>query len=257
MVEPEQDAPQMRAVGRVAAILGVFSSVRPLLTLSEVARDAGLDKNTARRLLLALAHTGLIERRGASYGLGAAVLRMQPAVEAPRALREVSAPWLHELTKTVEMTSFVWMPDAEGAMCVERASTHRTIFTAVNWSSPGTVLPLNLGAGPRVILAHLPAEAQAGWLARPQRAVTQLSVTDPVALAREAATIRAAGHGFVADDFVVGLAGLGVPVFDRQGAFAGAVSVTAATHVLRDQAQFDRALTALRRIAAEIGVRLE
>lgn len=253
----EQEAPQMRAVERIAAILGSFSAARPALSLSDVAREAGLDKNTARRLLLALAQTGLIVREEDSYGLGPAVLRMQPAVTAPRALREVSAPWLHELTKTVEMTSFAWMPDAQGALCVERASTHRTVFTAINWSSPGTVLPLNVGAGPRAILAHLPDAARAAWFARPQPAVTHLSETDPAALSEDAVRIRAEGHAFIADDFVVGLAGLGVPVFDRQGRLAGSVSVTAATHVLRDAGQFDRALTALRRVAAEIGVRLE
>ncbi|MFT3688974.1 IclR family transcriptional regulator [Paenirhodobacter sp.] len=254
MTEPEGQAPQMRAVERIAAILGSFSATRPVLTLSEVTREAGLDKNTVRRLLLALCGPGLIVRVGEGYGLGPAVLRMQPAVAAPRALREASASWLHELTQALGMTSFAWLPDPMGAVCVERARAQRGLFAAAHWSSPGTVLPLNVAAGPRVILAHLSVEAQAEWLAREQPRVTQQSETDPVALRRVAEQIRAEGHAFVADDLVVGLAGLGVPVFDRQGAFAGAISVTAPTHVLRDDTQ--RPLAVLRRVAAEVGVRL-
>jgi DNA-binding IclR family transcriptional regulator len=231
----------MRAAERIAAILGSFSAARTQLTLSEIARESGLDKNTARRLLLALAETGLIA----------------PAVHAPRALREAASPWLHDLTRAVEMTSFAWMPDPDGAICVERASTHRTIFTALNWSSPGTLLPLNVAAGPRAILGHLDPVARAAWLARPQPAFTQHSQTDPAALAAEADAIRAQGHAWVPNDYVVGLAGLGVPVLDRQGRLAGSISVTAATHVLEDPGTLARTLAALRAVAAEVGLRLQ
>lgn len=254
MPEPGQ---QMRAAERIAAILGSFSAGRTQLTLSEIARESGLDKNTARRLLLALAETGLIARAEDLYSLGSRVLQLQPAVHAPRALREAASPWLHDLTRAVEMTSFAWMPDPDGAICVERASTHRTIFTALNWSSPGTLLPLNVAAGPRAILGHLDPVARAAWLARPQPAFTQHSQTDPAALAAEADAIRAQGHAWVPNDYVVGLAGLGVPVLDRQGRLAGSISVTAATHVLEDPGTLARTLAALRAVAAEVGLRLQ
>ena len=82
--------PNVRSVERIAAILTAFTAARPMLTLSEVARTAALDKNTTRRLLIALSRTGLVRRDEAegTYGLDIAMLKLQPAVVGPRALRE-------------------------------------------------------------------------------------------------------------------------------------------------------------------------
>lgn len=254
----EAAAPNMRAVDRIAAILTSFTAARPMLTLSEVARAAGLDKNTARRLLLALGHTGLVRRDEAhgTYGLDMAVLKLQPAVAGPRELRETAAPYLQHLTTGTGMTSFLWLPDPSGAVCIERVRASG-VFLDVPWSSPGSTLPLNMASGPRVILAYLDEAERRAWLAKPQPARTHASQTDPGALAAAAQRIREQGHEQIADDFVVGLAGVGAPVFDRQGAFVASVSVTSRAGDFDDPALLARTLAAVRDTASDIGVRLK
>ncbi|RIK88105.1 MAG: IclR family transcriptional regulator [Hyphomicrobiales bacterium] len=250
--------PNVRSVERIAAILTAFTAARPMLTLSEVARTAALDKNTTRRLLIALSRTGLVRRDEAegTYGLDIAMLKLQPAVVGPRALRETAAPYLQRLTTETGMTSFFWLPDPSGAICIERVRASG-VFLDVPWSSPGSTLPLNMAAGPRVILAYLDEPARRAWLAQPQPARTQSSQTDPAELEEAAGRIRERGHEMVADDFVVGLAGLGAPVFDRLGAFVASVSVTTRSGDFDDPALLARTLAAVRETAADIGVRLE
>lgn len=250
--------PNVRSVERIAAILTAFTPARPMLTLSEVARAAGLDKNTTRRLLIALSRTGLVRREEAegTYGLDIAMLKLQPAVVGPRALRETAAPYLQGLTAETGMTSFFWLPDPSGAICIERVRASG-VFLDVPWSSPGSTLPLNMAAGPRVILAYLDEPARRAWLAQSQPARTQASQTDPVALEAAAGRIRERGYELVADDFVVGLAGLGAPVFDRQGAFVASVSVTTRSADFDDPDLLARTLAAVRETASAIGVRLE
>ena len=80
MTDVTSPSQSMRAVSRIAAILGSFRPSQPELTLTQVAQASGLDKNTVRRLLLALCETGMVEHRGDLYTLGVAVLKLQPAV---------------------------------------------------------------------------------------------------------------------------------------------------------------------------------
>jgi DNA-binding IclR family transcriptional regulator len=252
-----QAAPGMRSVERVAAILKSFTPARPILTLAEVAAAAGLDKNTARRLLIALTRTGFVRRDGieGTYGLDIGVLKLQPAIIGPRLLRETAAPHLSRLTGETGMTSFFWLPDPDGAICVERVWA-AGVFLDVLGSMPGTVVPINVASGPRVILAHIGERARLDWLARPQPVCTRFSQTDPAALLRATRRIREQGYELVANDYIVGLTGLGAPVFDRQGVFVGAVSVTSRSADFDDRDALARILAAVRETASDIGLGL-
>ncbi|RJE85813.1 IclR family transcriptional regulator [Paracoccus onubensis] len=247
----------MRAVDRIAAILRSFSMTRPMLSLTEVAMIAGLDKNTTRRLLLALCAAGLVRRDEADgrFGLDIGILKLQPAVLGPRALRETAAPYLQWLTEQSGMTSFFWIADPDGAICIERVRASG-VFLDVPWSTPGTVVPLNMAAGPRVVLAHLDDTARAAWLARTQHRFTRFTQTDPTDLLRAVARIRAEGHELILNDYYVGMGGLGVPVLDRSGAFVGAISVTSGTGEFQDPGRMQRVLAAAQETASAIGIRL-
>lgn len=247
----------MRAVERITSILQSFSMAQPMLTLTEVARATGLDKNTTRRLLLALSVSGLVRRDESegTWGLDIGVLKLQPAVQGPRDLRETAAPFLQGLAERTRMTSFFWIADPEGAICIERVRANG-VFLDVPWSTPGTVVPLNMAGGPRVILAHMSEEARTAWLARPQPQHTQFTETDPKILIQSAERIKAQGYELAADDYYVGMTGLGVPVLDRSGAFIGAISVTSGSGAFQEPGRETAVLAAARETAAAIGIRL-
>lgn len=247
----------MRAVERIAAILRSFSMVQPMLTLTEVSRAAGLDKNTTRRLLMALSVSGLVRRDEAAgtWGLDIGVMKLQPAVLGPRHLRETAAPFLQGLSEQTRMTSFFWIADPEGAICIERVRANG-VFIDMPWSTPGTVVPLNMAGGPRVILAHMSDEARIAWLTQPQPHYTQFTETDPEVLTQSAARIKAQGYEVAADDYYVGMTGLGVPVLDRSGAFVGSISVTSSSNAFAEPGREAAVLAAVRQTAAAIGIRL-
>uniref|UniRef100_UPI0038F69CFF hypothetical protein n=1 Tax=Streptomyces niveiscabiei TaxID=164115 RepID=UPI0038F69CFF len=58
-----------------------------------------------------------------------------------------------------------------------------------------------------------------------------------------------------ADDFFIGLTGVGVPIFDRSGALAGALSISSLTSIVAPQGQPVH-LDALLDAAARIGARV-
>ncbi len=246
----------VRALDRGIALLRSFSAERPRQTLTELARSARLDKGTARRLLHTLALGNLVDHdpRTGLFSLAVGVLELASAVETGRDLREVAAPWLVEVAERTGATAFLWVHHEGTALCIERVRTPLPGIDA-SWFAVGSRTPLSCGGGPRVLLAFISPEERrlALSLDMPQR--TPASQTDPELLGREAERIRAQGWELALDDFFVGLAGVGVPIFDRSGRLAGALSISTLTTVVVEDGR-PRHLALLKQAAAEIGARL-
>jgi DNA-binding IclR family transcriptional regulator len=255
-VDPKPGVPLVRALDRGIAILRAFSPEHPRRTLTELARTAELDKGTARRLLHTLAVGGLVERdeRTGLFSLAVGVLELASAVATGRDLRDVAIPHLGEIANQTRCTAFLWIHHEGAALCVERArSAHPSVDAA--WFTVGSRTPLNCGGGPRVILAFLSPEERRAALAQDLVRRTPASEIDPGRLTQDADRIRARGWELAVDDFVVGLAGLGVPILDRAGALAGSLSISGLTAQVVEDGQ-PRDLDLLRRAAAEIGAKL-
>lgn len=248
--------PIVRAVDRAVALLKAFRPEQPRLSLSELARAAGLDKGTTRRLLLTLQLNELIEHdeRSQSYALAVGLIELGSAVATGRELRDIAGPYLTEIAEKTGATAFLWVHNAGRGLCVDRVRASLPHVDAT-WFAVGAQAPLNCGGGPRVLLAYLD-EAQrrlALSLELPKRAPA--SQTDPELLLREADRIRQQGWELAADDFFIGLTGVGVPIFDRSGALAGALSISSLTSIVAPEG-YPVHLRALQDAAARIGARL-
>jgi DNA-binding IclR family transcriptional regulator len=248
--------PIVRALDRAIALLRAFRPEQPRLGLSELSRLVGLDKGTTRRLLQTLQLNELVEHNEHSqtYALAVGLMELGSAVPTGRELRDIAGPYLTEIAEKTGATSFLWVHIAGRGLCVDRVRASLPHVDAT-WFAVGAQAPLNCGGGPRVILAYLD-EAQrrlALSLELPKRAPA--SQTDPALLRREADRIRAQGWELAMDDFFIGLTGLGVPIFDRSGALAGALSISSLTSIVAPEGQPVH-LDALRDAAARIGARI-
>ncbi|MCV9938942.1 IclR family transcriptional regulator [Boseaceae bacterium BT-24-1] len=248
--------PIVRAVDRAIALLRAFRPEHPRLGLSELARQVGLDKGTTRRLLLTLQLNELVEydEHAQSYALAVGLIELGSAVTTGRELRDISGPYLTEIAEKTGATAFLWVHIAGRGLCVDRVRASLPHVDAT-WFAVGAQAPLNCGGGPRVLLAYLDDDERrlALSLDLPKRAPA--SQTDPELLWREADRIRAQGWELAADDFFIGLTGVGVPIFDRAGAIAGALSISSLTSIVAPEGHPVH-LDALRDAAARIGARV-
>ncbi|GGJ02450.1 IclR family transcriptional regulator [Neoroseomonas lacus] len=244
--------PLVRALDRGLALLAAFSPEQPALTLTDLARAAQLDKGTARRLLQTLQLAGWVRHDAANqrYALTTRVLTMAAAVETGAALRAASGDALHDLARRTGGTAFLWMAEDGMALCLARVIAPQPNVDAV-WFSVGARSPMNCGAGPRVLLAGLSPQDRNRALAMPLSVRTPASQTDRAALLRDAETIATRGWDLARDDFVIGLAGLGVPIRAQDGSILGALSLSGMTSMFGDPAA-PRHLTQLRSTATEI-----
>ncbi|KAB1072268.1 IclR family transcriptional regulator [Methylobacterium planeticum] len=256
IIAPKPGVPLVRALDRGVALLKAFTAEKPRRTLTELAVATSLDKGTARRLLHTLALCGLVahDERTGLYALTIGVLELGAAVETGRDLHEVAAPYLAEIAAKTRATAFLWVHHEGSALCVGRVRAPGP-SVEVAWSTIGTRIPLNCGAGPRTLLAFLPAEEREAALSRPLTARTPASQTEPDQLRSETARIRVQGWEFAVDDFVVGLCALGAPIFEPSGTLAGSLSITTLTGQIAADSCGDQ-LGPILRAAAEIGANL-
>lgn len=233
-------------------LLKAFTPAKPRQTLTELTQAADLDKGTTRRLLQTLVIAGLVdyEERSAFYSLGVGVLEIASAVHTGREWREVSAPYLSDIAGASRATAFLWVHYNGMAVCTERVRAAHPNIDASRFRV-GERTPLNCGAGARTLLAHITPEELEVALKQPLTKRTEKSQTDPRLLRKAAKRIREAGYELAIDDFVPGLAAIGVPVFNRSGTLAGAISITTLTAQLVDNGR-PRHVDTLRRAADEI-----
>jgi DNA-binding IclR family transcriptional regulator/GNAT superfamily N-acetyltransferase len=223
--------PHVRAVERAIALLRAFAPDRSRLTLTELAQLTALDKGTARRLLRTLAINGLVsfDARAQHYMLDAAILEIASAVQAGSDLREIASPILAEVAEATANAAFLGIPHEDAALCIDRVRAPM-LHIDTTWFAVGARAALKTcGAGPRIVLAYVGDEQRVRGLAGGMPRRTAFSETSPAKLRRAAKAIRERGWELATDDFYVGLAALGVPILDRSGFFAGALSTTGLT----------------------------
>ena len=200
----------VRAVSRALAILRAFRLEQPALALAEIAVSAGLNRATTRRMLLTLIEEGLVRQDpvGQRYSLTLRVLEL--AAAAPTGgLREEARPVMLRLAQETGATVFLSVPGAHGALCIERVVGDDPI--QVKWWAVGTHMAWNCGAGPRLLLAHMPLAEAAAALRHPV-ALTQHSQTHAASLLGHLDEVRRRGWAVTIDDVTVGLSAVAVPI---------------------------------------------
>ncbi len=249
------DDTTVRSVRRALGILRAFRVSERALALGEIAQRAQLDKATARRLLRTLMAERLVEQNGATkaYSLGLGVLELAAGLTPCEDLRQRAQVVLAAIAEATGATAFLGVVHDDAGLCIGRVDGDSEIRLRA-WSIGGR-LKLNSGAGPRVLMAHLPPEERARLLALPLEALTPSSPTDPAELATRLEMIRARGWELAIDDVVEGIASLGVPVHDGAGKVIAAISISGLHCNMLDHGE-PRHLTILQTHVRELEERL-
>ena len=197
----EQAAPGgAAAVDRALSLLAAFRSGDGALSLAELAARTRLYKSTLLRLAASLEHARLLQR-GADgrYALGPEVARLHGLYAASFSLEAQVMPVLHELVAVTHESAAFHVRQGDTRVCLYRVDSPQPLRDHVR---PGELLPLDRGAGGRVLLAFGGARG------------------------RVYEQIRRAGVADLTGDRVKDLAGVSAPVFGSSGALAGALTLT-------------------------------
>ena len=231
MTEPTEDAgaPQgsefVQSLERGLAVIRAFGADRPTLTLSEVARETGLSRASARRFLHTLVGLGYMAADDREFRLLPSVLDLGYAYLSSLTLPEVATPYLQELSRAVDESTSVAVLDGADMVYIARVATRRIMSAAIH---VGTRFPAYATSMGRVLLAHAEPAALDDYLARtPLPQLTSPTITDPSALRAELVRVRDQGWALVDQELEEGLRSVAAPLRDGEGKVVAAVNVSA------------------------------
>src|ERR1700685_379745 len=117
--------PHREAMGGLAkglAVIRAFSSEHAALTLSDVARSAGIPAATARRCLLTLEELGYVTRSGRQFLLRPKVLELGAAYLESMNIESLTKTHLEELARNTGDSAALCVLDGAAIVYVARAS---------------------------------------------------------------------------------------------------------------------------------------
>lgn len=240
----------MGGLAKGLRVIETFTAERPRQSIAEVAAGAGLDRATARRCLLTLAHHGYADWDGKFFTLTPRVLRLGTACLATMPLPQLVQPLLDRLSEALGESSSVSILDGAEIVYIARAAQRRVMSIAL---MPGSRLPAYCTSMGRVMLAALPEERARALLGPgPLPARTPYTLTDPAAVMAELARVRAQGHALIDQEVELGLRSAAVPVRDARGRVVAALNVGLAAGSAGMAVQAARLLPGLLAVQAEL-----
>jgi DNA-binding IclR family transcriptional regulator len=210
-------------VGQVSAALDLLSGDSPA-GAPAVARALGTSTAQAEELLHELVRTGLAEHcASGGYRLGLRLLALGQASVARFDERRAALPVMEEIHRETEETVYLCVRRGFEAVCIERLDG---LWVQSLVLRLGGSLPLHLGAAPRALLAFEPRELWESYIARgPLERRTARTPATPDQLLAELERVRRDGYAISDGDVRLGIASLGAPILDADGAVRAALSL--------------------------------
>lgn len=203
--------PGRSVVSRVLAILDAFDVEHPRLSLSDIARRAGLSLPTTHRLVGEIAAWRGLERDDdGRYRVGLRLWEVGLLGPLHTRLREVAMPFLQSLYETTRENVHLAVRDGFDALYVEKLSGHRSVPII---SRIGGRLPMHATGVGKALLAWSDEDLVDQVLCRPLERPTPYTITEPGRLRQELAATRRAGFAVTREEMTLGSCSVAVPIF--------------------------------------------
>lgn len=156
--------------------------------------------------------------------MGLEVLRLARMFKDRLDLRSVSSYTMQSLAEESGQTAQLGILRGHGVMYVAQVQPVEPVAII---AALGTVLPVNVSASGKVLVAYLPLEERERFLERAKlEPYTPKSVTNIDAFREELRRVRDLGYAVDREEYARGIGCLAAPIFDLTGAAVAAVGIT-------------------------------
>lgn len=246
-------------VGAVSRLFAVLRSLGETVEggerVTQLAQRIGLSQPTTHRMLRSLMDEGMVEQdaRSKRYRLSLDFFALAARAGNTGNLRELTRPAMLRLSASLGDSLFLLARSGFDAICLDRSEGPFPIRTFTG--DIGGRVALGVGQGSLAILAFLPEEERDTVIQYNLPRLKDFHLYDEVFLRTEVESVRALGYAGRNTGVLQGMAGVAVPILDREGRAVAALSVA----TVSDRLGPDRLPTVvemLKREAALIGPRV-
>ncbi|MBM6405182.1 IclR family transcriptional regulator [Phycicoccus sp. CSK15P-2] len=216
----------VQSVDRAVTILELLA-LHGEAGVTQLARELGVHKSTASRLVSALERRRLVEQveeRG-RYRLGVGILKLAGATNARLDLAQEARPVVRRLAGETGETVNLAVLSGGAALYVDQVAGASSLST-YNWV--GQHIPIHATSNGKVLVSEL-VEPELGRTLGELVAYTPATITERTRLDAELARVREQGWALATDELDVGLTAIAAPVRDEHGDVVASVSVSGPT----------------------------
>ena len=248
-----EDAGPVQSVDRAVAILEILARDGEA-GVTEVARELGVHKSTASRLLAALDRRELVSQDTARgrFRLGVGLVRLAGAAGRSLDVVQESRPVCRALARQVGETVNLAILSGRDALYLDQVAGPAAL-SPHNWA--GQRIPLHATSDGKVLLAYLSQAELAGCLTPPLRRFTDRTITTLDELSPVLAEVRQRGFATAVDELEAGLTAIAAPVRNEEGRVVASISASGPSFRIPAD-RIGQVAESVRRAAAEVSRRL-
>ncbi len=248
--------------GASSSVQRAFSIIRALADtqakggrVTHIAKAAGLTQATTHRLLQSLVAERIVEQDEQSklYRLSLDFFALAARAGNSMDLRALCRPSLLRLCASLGDTIFLLVRSGFDAVCLDRSEGPFPIRSFTG--DIGGRVALGVGQGSLAILALLPEAEREEVIRFNLPRVREFGVMDEVYLRTEIERVRQLGYAGRNTGLLEGMAGVAVPVLDREGRAVAALSVGTISSRLNPD-RLPTVVELLKREATAIGAKI-
>ncbi len=232
--QPRRASDGIQSVARALGILELFSERQSSLSISQIAELSNLNRATAYRFCRTLLGLGYLEDAGhRTYRPGLKAVSLALGALSSRELPDLALPYLRRLQEATDETVNMALRDGPDVVLVARLLSHHVLNLRLYVGSRIPAYASSLG---RAILAFLPDDEvqqvldQTDW-----KALTEHTIVQKDRLMSELARTRLRGYSINEEETVVGVSGVGAPVFDASDRPVASINVGIAHPISHDE----------------------
>ncbi|TWF59056.1 IclR family transcriptional regulator domain-containing protein [Neorhizobium alkalisoli] len=235
-------------------VLKAFDSETTHLTLPQIAKVTGLDRASARRLVLTLLHLGYVKQEDRVFSLTPRILVLASGFLQGRKFGKTIEPVLrsfsHQLSDAISMA----MIDENDAVYVAHAGND-TKPASIGFTVGSRVPLLQSAIGRALVAASSPERIEELVATAPVERFTSTTLLDRKAIAQDIALTAERGFALVDGEFEAGVAAIAISARSASGEIAS-VGISGNSARLMEKDYFNRVVDTLRECSKTIAALL-
>jgi IclR family pca regulon transcriptional regulator len=236
------------------SVLKAFDTGATHLTLPQIARTTGLDRASARRLVLTLVHLGYVKQDERVFSLTPRILVLASGFLQAHQFGKTIEPVLRAFSQQISDAISMAMIDGLQAVYVAHAGAgNRPASIGFTVGSRVPLLPSAIG---RALVAACPPDKARELIAdAPLERFTDRTVLDRAAIAADIALTAERGYAFVEGEFEAGVSAVATQVKSDSGEIAS-LGISGSASRLADEAYRNQVVDTLRECSKAVAALL-